>query len=98
MEIARSERIKYILSRRTTHTWKAQATEKVIAVIGVENVVVVDTPDALLVADRARSEDVKLVVEALKAGADVALTELPATVHRPWGTYVTLRQEEGLSG
>ena len=36
-----------------------------------------------------------MVVEALKASADAELTELPATVHRPWGTYATLRQEDG---
>jgi len=66
-----------------------------MAVIGVENLVIIDTPDALLVADRAKSQDVKLVVEALKASADADLTELPATVHRPWGTYATLKQEGG---
>ena len=55
----------------------------------------VDTPDALLVVDRAKSQEVKLVVKALKASADVALTELPATVHRPWGTYATLKTEDG---
>ena len=56
---------------------------------------IIDTPDALLVADRAKSQDVKLVVEALKADLDAILTELPATVHRPWGTYATLRREDG---
>jgi mannose-1-phosphate guanylyltransferase len=55
----------------------------------------VDTPDALLVADRSKSQEVKLVVEALKASADAELTELPATVLRPWGTYATLKQEDG---
>ena len=46
-----------------------------IAAIGTENLVIVDTPDALLVADRDKSQDVKLVVEALKASADTELTE-----------------------
>jgi mannose-1-phosphate guanylyltransferase len=80
---------------RNTHIESISHTEKAIAAIGVENLVVVDTPDALLVADRAKSQDVKLVVEALKASADAELTELPATVHRPWGTYATLKQEDG---
>ena len=70
-------------------------TEKMIATIGVDNLVIVDTPDALLVADRAKAQNVKLVVEALKASADAELTELPAIVHRPWGTYTTLKQENG---
>ena len=80
---------------RDTHIASSSHTEKVIAAIGVENLVIIDTPDALLVANRAKSQEVKLVVEALKASADAELTELPATVHRPWGTYATLKHEDG---
>jgi mannose-1-phosphate guanylyltransferase/mannose-6-phosphate isomerase len=80
---------------RNTHIESISHTEKAIAAIGVDNLVIIDAPDALLVADRAKSQDVKLVVEALKASADAELTELPATVHRPWGTYATLKQEDG---
>ncbi len=78
-----------------THIESTSHTEKVIATIGVENMVIIDTPDALLVADRAKSQEVKLVVEALKASADAELAELPATAQRPWGTYATLKQEDG---
>jgi mannose-1-phosphate guanylyltransferase / mannose-6-phosphate isomerase len=85
----------HFIDTRNTHVQSASHTDKVIAAIGVENLVIIDTPDALLVADRTKSQDVKLVVEALKASADAELTELPATVHRPWGTYATLRQEGG---
>jgi mannose-1-phosphate guanylyltransferase / mannose-6-phosphate isomerase len=85
----------HFVDSRDTHVESTSHTEKVVAAIGVENLVIIDTPDALLVADRARSQDVKLVVETLKASADVELTELPATVHRPWGTYATLKQEDG---
>ena len=80
---------------RNTHIESTSHTQKVIAAIGVENLVIIDPPDALLVADGSKSQDVKLVVEALKASADADLTELPATVHRPWGTYATLKQEDG---
>ena len=80
---------------RTTHIESTSHTEKVIAAIGVENLVIIDTPDALLVADRSKSQEVKLVVEALKESADAELTEFPATVHLPWGTYTTLKQEDG---
>ncbi|MDG2495615.1 MAG: mannose-1-phosphate guanylyltransferase/mannose-6-phosphate isomerase [Alphaproteobacteria bacterium] len=76
-----------------THVESISHTEKVIAAIGLDNLVIIDTPDALLVADRNKSQDVKLVVEALKASADAELTELSATVHRPWGTYATLKKE-----
>ena len=89
-----ADKVQFI-ETRATHIESASHTQKVIAAIGVENLVIIDMPDALLVADRTKSQDVKLVVEALKASADAELTELPATVHRPWGTYATLRQEDG---
>jgi len=85
----------HFVETRNSHIESTSHTEKVIAAIGVDNLVIIDSPDALLVADRSKSQDVKLVVEALKAGADADLTELPATVHRPWGTYATLKQEDG---
>jgi len=85
----------HFIHARNTHVQSSGHTDKVIAAIGVENLVIIDTPDALLVADRAKSQDVKIVVEALKASAYAELTELPATVHRPWGTYVTLKREDG---
>ena len=85
----------HLIDAQDTHVESTSQTEKVIAAIGVDNLVIIDTPDALLVADRTKSQDVKLVVEALKASPDAELTELPATVHRPWGTYATLKQEEG---
>jgi mannose-1-phosphate guanylyltransferase len=45
-----------------------------IAVLGLEDVVVVDTGDALLVTDRAHAQDVKSVVEALKRAGHAELT------------------------
>jgi mannose-1-phosphate guanylyltransferase len=60
------------------------------AAIGVNNLIVIDTPDALLVADRERTQDVKKVVERLKAsGSDKH--QLHLTVARPWGTYTVLQ-------
>lgn len=85
----------HFLDAKNTYVVSMSHTDKVIATIGVENLAIIDMPDALLVTDRARSQDVKLVVEALKAGAAAAATELPSTVHRPWGTYATLRKEDG---
>lgn len=85
----------YFVSAYNTHIKSTSHIEKVIAAIGVDNLVIVDTPDALLVAERSKSQDVRQVVEALKAGNSAELTEHPAVVHRPWGTYATLKKEEG---
>jgi mannose-1-phosphate guanylyltransferase len=46
----------------------------VIALVGVEGLVVVETGDALLVVPRERAQEVKLVVDALKASGDGRLT------------------------
>jgi mannose-1-phosphate guanylyltransferase/mannose-6-phosphate isomerase len=83
------------INATNTHIESISHTEKEIASIGTKDLVIVDMPDALLVADRSKSQEVKLVVEALKVSADANLTELPAFVQRPWGTYATLKQEEG---
>jgi mannose-1-phosphate guanylyltransferase len=85
----------HFIGARNTHIESISHIDKVIAAVGTQDLVIVDTPDALLVADRSKSQGVKLLVEALKANADAGLTELPATVHRPWGTYATLKQEDG---
>ena len=85
----------HFVEARHTHIESTSHTKKAIAAIGIDNLVIVDTPDALLVADRSKSQEVKLVVEALKVSSDAELTELPATVQRPWGTYATLKQEDG---
>ena len=66
---------------------------RVVATIGLTDMVVVDTPDATLVCPKSRAQDVKNMVEILKQqGAPEHLEHL--TVHRPWGSYTIL--EEGL--
>lgn len=63
------------------------------AVVGIDDVVVVTTDDAVLVASRERAQDVKAVVERLKA-AGRPETRLHRTVHRPWGSYQGLHAGE----
>jgi mannose-1-phosphate guanylyltransferase/mannose-6-phosphate isomerase len=62
------------------------ATSRLVGAIGLDNVVVIETPDAVLVADRARSQDVKRIVARLQASGRSEAT-LPRRVHRPWGWY-----------
>jgi len=66
--------------------------DRLIGAVGVENLIVIDTPDALLVADRNRAQDVKHIYSELKARGHEA-HKFHRTVHRPWGTYTVL--EEG---
>lgn len=62
------------------------ATSRLVSLVGVENVIVVETPDAVLVADKARSQDVKHIVTQLQKTKREEHT-LHRKVHRPWGWY-----------
>lgn len=66
-----------------------QSDSRMIAAVGLEHLIIVDTPDALLVANRDRVQDVKKVVEQLKLQAHECY-KLHRTVSRPWGTYTVL--------
>ena len=60
-----------------------------VATIGVKDLVIVDTPDALLVADKARSQDVSKIVKRLKASKRKE-QEQHLRNYRPWGFFETL--------
>ncbi len=68
--------------------------QRVVATIGLTDMVVVDTPDATLVCPKSRAQDVKKMVELLKQqGAPEHLEHV--TVHRPWGSYTVLEEGPG---
>jgi mannose-1-phosphate guanylyltransferase/mannose-6-phosphate isomerase len=71
-----------------------QSDSRIVAAVGIRNLFVVDTPDALLVADKDRAQDVKQVVQKLKLENHSAHL-LHRTVHRPWGTYTVLEEGPG---
>jgi len=77
-----------------THVRIESHQPKVVATVGVRDLVIVDTPDALLVMHKSSAQKVKDVVNTLKARQHESV-DLPAVVHRPWGTYATLKEEEG---
>ena len=62
------------------------ATSRLVSVVGLRDVVVVETADAVMVSDRARSQDVKKVVGTLTAQGR-GEHSLHRKVHRPWGWY-----------
>jgi mannose-1-phosphate guanylyltransferase/mannose-6-phosphate isomerase len=57
-----------------------------LATVGVSDLIVVATPDAVLVADKAKAQEVKTLVDELKRSAR-SETEFRHIVHRPWGSY-----------
>ncbi|NWC98914.1 mannose-1-phosphate guanylyltransferase/mannose-6-phosphate isomerase [Pseudomonas sp. P7779] len=62
------------------------ASHRLVTAVGLENIVIVETPDAVLVADKDRSQGVKAIVEALNIKARPE-SKLHRRVHRPWGWY-----------
>ena len=62
------------------------ATSRLVSLVSVENLIVVETPDAVLVADKSRSQDVKHIVTQLQNTKREEHT-LHRKVHRPWGWY-----------
>jgi mannose-1-phosphate guanylyltransferase/mannose-6-phosphate isomerase len=69
-----------------------QSDSRVVAAVGLKNLIIVDTPDALLVSDKRCVQDVKQVVSVLKL-TNHSAQQVHRTVHRPWGSYTVL--EEG---
>ena len=65
-----------------------------VALVGVEDLVVVETDDAILVARKDRVQEVKDVVARLKAG-DRSHAVLHREVHRPWGSYDSIDAADG---
>ena len=63
--------------------------DRLTALVGVEDLLVIDTADALMIAHKNHAQDVKHIVTQLKKSGHT-LHQLHQTVHRPWGTYTTL--------
>lgn len=62
------------------------ATSRLVSLVGVQDLIVVETPDAVLVADKTRSQDVKHIVNQLGQQKREEQT-IHRKVHRPWGWY-----------
>lgn len=65
--------------------------ERIIGAVGVQDLVIVDTPDALLVSTKERVQDVKHLYKQLKA-QDHDAYKVHRTVFRPWGSYTVLEE------
>jgi mannose-1-phosphate guanylyltransferase len=77
----------------STNTF-VQSEDRLVAAVGVDNLLIIDTPDALLVARSDKAQEVKQVVARLKT-QDHDAYKLHRTVSRPWGTYTVLEVGAG---
>ena len=97
-EVAEKNRAGNVISGRVIDLESKQtivyADRRVVATIGLQDMVVVDTPDATLVCPKSRAQDVKAIVDILKKQqAPEHLEHL--TVQRPWGSYTVLEEGPG---
>lgn len=76
----------------TTNTL-VHASHRLVGTVGVSNLIIVETADAVLVADRSQSQHVKKLVTALDKQKRDELT-LHRKVHRPWGWYDSIDEED----
>lgn len=76
-----------------SHDCFVQGDERLVAAVGVRDLVIVDTGDAVLVANRDQAQDVRHVVKELADLEDEAVT-FHKTVHRPWGSYTVLEDAD----
>ncbi|NMZ69240.1 mannose-1-phosphate guanylyltransferase (GDP) /mannose-6-phosphate isomerase, type 2 [Pseudomonas peli] len=70
-----------------------QSNGRLTALVGVEDLIVVDTSDAILIAHKNSAQDVKHIVAQLKKSGHSAHL-IHQVVHRPWGAYTTLEEGE----
>lgn len=71
-----------------------QSHGRLVAAVGIDDLIIVDTPDAVLIANRSRSQDVKHLYAELKASNHNAY-KYHQTVQRPWGGYTVLDEGVG---
>ncbi|HNP63630.1 MAG TPA: mannose-1-phosphate guanylyltransferase/mannose-6-phosphate isomerase [Woeseiaceae bacterium] len=70
-----------------------QAESRLVTAVGLDNVIIVETKDAILVADKSQSQDVKELVDRLKQ-SDRGETKLHREVFRPWGSFDSLENAD----
>lgn len=76
-----------------TRNCLVRSEDTLVATVGLEDTLVVETSDAVLVAPLSRAQDVKKIVSRLKKSSRGEF-KLHRTVHRPWGSYTVLEQQE----
>ena len=70
------------------------STSRIVSAIGLENTIIVETPDAVLVSDKNSVQKVKEIYETLNSKNDET-SKCHKTVYRPWGFYTNICENEG---
>jgi len=81
-----------VIAKDTTNTY-VYASHHMVTTVGVDNLIVIDTPDATFIASQDKANEVKSIVESIqKKGRDEAHSN--RKVYRPWGWYDSIESGE----
>ena len=78
---------------KNSHDCYIRSEKRLIAALGVKNLIVIETSDAILVADKSQSQEVKNVVNYLKKRG-IREGQEHKKIYRPWGSYESIIEEE----
>ncbi len=78
-----------------SHNIQVQGGKRLIAAVGIDDITIIDTPDALLVTKRGESQGVRHIVAALQQRNGSTEHIEHTTVQRPWGSYTVLEEMPG---
>jgi len=81
-----------VITQDTTNTY-IYANHHMVATIGVDNLIIIDTPDATFISTQDKAQEVKGIVESLQA-SDRCESNVHRKVYRPWGWYDTVESGE----
>jgi len=77
------------------HNSLIHSNQRLVAAVGVEDLCIVETQDALLVTKRGESQRVREIVDELKQDDSAQEHLYHCTVNRPWGSYTVLEEHDG---
>jgi len=78
-----------------SHNIQVQGGRRLVAAVGLDDITIIDTPDALLVIKRGEAQGVRHIVEALQKRSGSTEHIEHTTVQRPWGSYTVLEDMPG---
>lgn len=81
-----------VIATQTHHSF-IQANHRLVVTIGVENLVVVETPDAVLILDKTKAQEIKPIVNQMRQAARKEVT-FHRLVNRPWGAFESIDSGE----
>jgi mannose-1-phosphate guanylyltransferase/mannose-6-phosphate isomerase len=81
-----------VITQDTTNTY-INADHHMVATIGVDNLIIIDTPDATFIATQDKAQEVKGIIESLQASGRYE-SSVHRKVYRPWGWYDSIESGE----